>query len=227
MITSKNNKTHETLLYITFGAVLFIFCWLAILTGMVFGVCEDVLNITATEPETDVMIETTECTAAPEPTDILPTIKETIPAEIKETMYVDVEDPVNDVTEPAIDPYDLELLACVIYQEAGGDSSCDECRRRVADVVLNRVNDPDRFPDTIRGVLTAYRQYGRFHWTGVVWPKRASYYGEKHAVERAYRIAKEVLSGKHSSLYGQGYVWQAEFKQGTDIVYCCGHYFGR
>lgn len=39
-----------------------------------------------------------------------------------------------------VDEHDVELLACVIYQEAGGDTCCDMCRRRVADVVLNRVN---------------------------------------------------------------------------------------
>lgn len=137
-----------------------------------------------------------------------------------------IEEPVE--PEIVIDPEERELLACVIYQEAGSDACCDDCRRRVADVVLNRV-ESDRFPyaNTIHEVLTAKRQYGRFYWTGVVWPDRASNPGEKHAVERAYRIAEEVLSGQHSELYGQGYVWQAEFKQGKDIVCCCDIYFGR
>lgn len=132
------------------------------------------------------------------------------------------------VTEPEIivDQDELEMLACVIYQEAGGDICCDECRRRVADVVLNRVED-ERFPNTIEAVLTAERQYGRFHWTGVVWPDRANNPGEAHAVDRAYRIAEEVLKGHHSELYGNGYIWQAEFKQGSDVVECCGIYFGR
>lgn len=129
--------------------------------------------------------------------------------------------------KPEINPEELEMLAAVIYQEAGGDRCCDECRRRVADVVLNRVADP-RFPNTMEAVLTSYRQYGRFYWTGVTWPERAKNPGEKHAVERAYRIAEEVLSGHHSDLYGKGYIWQAEFKQGTDIVVDeCGIYFGR
>lgn len=137
------------------------------------------------------------------------------------------------VEEPAepeivINQEDLEMLACVIYQEAGSDACCDDCRRRVADVVLNRV-ESDRFPyaNTIYEVLTAKSQYGRFYWTGIVWPDRASNPGEKHAVERAYRIAEEVLSGQHSELYGNGYVWQAEFEQGKDIIDCCDIYFGR
>lgn len=130
--------------------------------------------------------------------------------------------------EIVVDPEDLELLACVIYQEAGADYCCDDCRRRVADVVLNRVED-DRFPDNIQDVLTQKRQYGRYYWTGVVWPERAKNDCEKHAVERAYRIAEEVLKGEHSELYGEGYIWQAEFKQGTGVVYCdqCKIYFGK
>lgn len=127
---------------------------------------------------------------------------------------------------PAVNQEELELLACVIYQEAGGNECCDECRRRVADVVLNRVNDP-RFPNDIYSVLTAPRQYGRFSQTGIVWPSRANSSGEKLAVDRAYAIAEEVLLGRHSELYGNGYIWQAEFKQGAEQVYHCGIYFGR
>lgn len=128
--------------------------------------------------------------------------------------------------EPEINQKDLELLACVIYQEAGGDTCCDECRRRVADVVLNRV-ESKRFPNTIHKVLTQKQQYGRFHQTGVVWPERANNPGEAEAVARAYRIAEEVLRGNHSSLYGNGYIWQASFPQGSANVYCCGTYFGK
>lgn len=127
-----------------------------------------------------------------------------------------------------IDPpqTDRERLACVIYQEVGGNMHCDECRKRVGDVVLNRVNDP-RFPNTIEGVLLQSGQYGKLSWTGIVWQSRAQYASEKAAVERAYRIADELLAGNHSSLYGNGYVWQAGFVQGRDNIYCCGHYFGR
>ena len=121
---------------------------------------------------------------------------------------------------------DLDLLACVIYQEAGGNECCDDCRRRVADVVLNRVEDP-RFPNTIREVLTAKNQYGRFYYTGIKWPNRSKNYYERDAIARAYRIAEEVLNGQHSELYGNGYIWQAGFKQGTSQIYCCGHYFGK
>lgn len=136
---------------------------------------------------------------------------------------------VTTTTEPEPEPIDIvaqELLACVIYQEAGADYVCDDCRRRVADVVLNRV-ESEWFPNTIEGVLTQESQYGRYHWTGVVWPSSASQESSKAAVERAYRIAEEVLRGEHSELYGHGWIWQAEFPQGKEQVKCCGIYFGR
>lgn len=126
----------------------------------------------------------------------------------------------------AISEDDIELLAIVIYQEVGSDACCDDCRRRVADVILNRV-ESEYFPNTIYEVLTQRSQYGAFYWTGVVWPERASYSGEAHAVERAYRIAKEVLEGNHSELYGNDYVWQAGFIQGSEGFYCCGVYYGK
>lgn len=121
---------------------------------------------------------------------------------------------------------DLEMLACVIYQEAGGDACSDLCRFMVGDVVLNRVAD-SRFPDTIEEVLTQSGQYGTFSKTGVVWPARASNPGEAAAVERAYDTARRLLSGEHSELYDAGYIWQAEFIQGTDVIEVDGTYFGR
>lgn len=130
-----------------------------------------------------------------------------------------------EVTTDEPDPADVERLACAIYCEAGGDACSDECRYYVGDVILNRVNDP-RFPDTIEGVLTAPGQYGRFSKTGIVWPKRASEPGEAHAVQRAYDTAYDLLSGNHSELYGAGYVWQAEFTQGSGF-WLDGLYFGK
>jgi hypothetical protein len=123
---------------------------------------------------------------------------------------------------------EVELLACAIYQEAGGDACCDTCRHRVGDVILNRMAD-DRFPNTMLEVLTQERQYGRFYWTGVVWPERSVYSGEAHAVERAYQTAREVLSGLHTDVYGNGYIFQAEIEQGNDVLFCenCGIYYGK
>lgn len=121
---------------------------------------------------------------------------------------------------------DLYCMAAVIYQEAGGDECDDDCRVKVADVVLNRKND-SRFPNTIREVLEAKNQYGKFWQTGVRIPNRGDSEEETRAIARAWYIAAKVLGGYHSELYGNGYVWQAEFEQGKDIVYTCGTYFGR
>ena len=169
-------------------------------------------TISITEPPT---------TPAPTTTPIPTTTPPTTPAPTTTPTPTTTPAPTYD-----FDPDDLELIAIVIYQEAGGNMHCDECRRRVADVVLNRVAD-DRFPDTIHGVLTEKNQYGRFYSTGVVWPSRASKPEEASAVARAWRIAEEVMMGHHSDLYGKGYIWQATFKQGKDNIYCCEHYFGR
>ena len=131
-------------------------------------------------------------------------------------------------TESTVDPEDLEHLAIIIYREAGGDACCNECRRRVADVVLNRVAD-DRFENTIEDVLLSPHQFGKMYKTGITWPERASKPEEKHAVDRAYKIAEEVLQGKHSNVYQKGYVWFQMTKRTDDYIVCyvCGFYYSR
>ena len=122
---------------------------------------------------------------------------------------------------------DLELLALVIYQEAGGDMCSDETRQMVGEVVLNRVADK-RYPNTIEGVITQQAQYGRLHWTGPVWPEQHTNPGEQHAVERAYRIAEDLLIDKADRLLPEDVVYQAEFKQGAEVVAeAPGFYFCR
>ena len=56
----------------------------------------------------------------------------------------------------------LELLAICVQAEAGNQSLTG--RRMVADVILNRVDDPD-FPDTIEGVITQRYQFSSY-WDG-------------------------------------------------------------
>lgn len=120
---------------------------------------------------------------------------------------------------------ELEMLACVIYQEAGGDACSDETRRMVGEVVLNRIASPG-FPNTMLEVLTAKKQYGNFYQTGVVWPARASRAGEKHAVERAYACAEAVFTEER--LLPTDVVYQAAFVQGREIVvHVPGFYFCR
>lgn len=112
---------------------------------------------------------------------------------------------------------DLEMLALVIYQEAGSDACTNDVRQMVGEVVLNRVAD-DRYPDSLEAVLTERAQYGLLHWTGLVWPERASYASEAHAVDRAYSIAEKLLSGSVERLLPEDTVFQAEFTQGTEVV---------
>ena len=95
----------------------------------------------------------------------------------------------------------------------------------VGTVVLNRVAD-HRYPDTIQEVLTQRAQYGRLHWTGLVWPERAGYPSEAHAVERAYNLAEDLLSGTVADVLPPDVVFQAEFVQGSEVVaHTDGFYF--
>lgn len=125
--------------------------------------------------------------------------------------------------EPAYTDEELEILALIVYQEAGGDAVSDSTRKLVAQVFLNRVAD-DRFPDSFYDVATAESQYGRLHWTGIKWPDRASSEVEAHAVERAYTIAKEVLEAKEP-VCPAGVIFQAEFIQGEVYAHQDGMYF--
>ena len=198
---------------------------------------EPVTEEVETEPETEEVETSDALTNNMSGVIMKPVVEEeTVTAEtITEPVTEEITEP---VTEPIIEqPVDtkvyidkddiLSLGACIIYQEMGGDYGCDDCRRRVLDVVLNRVANP-RFPNTIYDVLTQGKmQYGFDKTTGVYWQERAKYPGEAHAVERAYRIAEEVLNGKHSDIYGKDYIWQAEFIQGINNVYCCNTYFGQ
>lgn len=119
---------------------------------------------------------------------------------------------------------ELFCMAATIYNEAGGDACSDDTRRLVGYVVLNRINDP-RFPDTMREVLEAKNQYGRFCETGVKFADRCSLPQEQHAVERAYTIAREVLECDEIPI-PPTVVFQSEFEQGTSIYrYQDGLYF--
>ena len=118
---------------------------------------------------------------------------------------------------------ELEILALIVYQEAGEDRVSDDTRRLVAQVFLNRVND-SRFPDSFYEVATAERQYGRLYWTGIVWPDRASSQAEAHAVERAYKIAQEVLESDEP-VCPEDVIFQAEFVQGDIYAEQDGMYF--
>jgi hypothetical protein len=185
---------------------------------------EETLTTTAPIATTEVIIETT--VAPTEPTTIpteAPTEPTTIPTEPTE--------PIKDGVYMGIDPNEygpngmtnIEMLACVIYQEAGWDRSCDTCRFMVGDVVLNRVLSDD-FPNTIYEVLTEWAQYGNYCVTGIKWPDYAD--DDFDGVTRAWYIADSLLRGDHSEIFEQGYVWQSRKPQGKGGFWCHGTYFG-
>ena len=140
--------------------------------------------------------------------------------EIVETQDNVVDNNVNDVNNsvytPAYTDEELEILAIIIYQEAGGNACSDDTRRKVGSVFLNRVNSP-YFPDTFEEVATQKGQYGTLHKTGIQWPYRALNVQEADDVSRAFRIAEELLIT--GSILPDNVIWQAQFKQG-DGVYC-------
>lgn len=163
---------------------------------------------------------------------ILPSETEfTIEPRILEPIIIPLESTVLEIrtveeNKPRITDDDVYCLAAAIYQEAGANYCSDDLRRMVADVILNRVED-ERFPNTICEVLedapNGCRQYGSYSVTGVKFPKCT----DEEAEKRAYIIAEDVLCGNHSELYGNGYVWQANFVQGNDGFWKEGVYFAK
>lgn len=141
------------------------------------------------------------------------------------TIEPEIAEPV--VVEPPYTDEELELLALVIYQEAGGDACSDECRQMVGEVALNRVAS-SRYPDTLAEVLTQPYQYGRLAWTGLVWPARADLPQEARAVARAYETAEALLAGTVERLLPEDAIYQAEFPQGAEtLAEIDGFYFCR
>lgn len=127
------------------------------------------------------------------------------------------------VETPSYTEEELEILAIIIYQEAGGDACSDDTRMKVGNVFLNRVDSP-LFPDTFEEVALQDWQYGTLSQTGLKWPDRSNHDVEQHAVERAYDIAKRCL--EEDRILPSNVVFQAEFEQG-DGTYCYqdGFYF--
>lgn len=233
----------DFLIISVFSTLMALLLILSAVLGNVYPKAPEVVTEVVPDPvETEIMVILDEEPAIDVTTDITEDMPEPSSEPLESDLSEDVETSVDiqttietpvetlpDASESYLKPNmdeQVELLACAIYNEAGGDGSTDLTRKRVADVVLNRVEDP-RFPNDIYSVLTSPGQYAGFEY-GVVWPARAQNPGEQHAVARAYDVAFDVLcNDNHSDLYGQGYIWQAGFIQGTDVIYSDGHYFGR
>ncbi len=177
----------------------------------------------AAEPAAAVEVVTARAVEAPKAVEAQPLVCiETLP-EMAEALVIE------EMPEPTEEPAsytdaELEMLALVIYQEAGGDACSDDTRLKVGTVVMNRVAD-SRFPDSIYEVLTQELQYGRLYWTGLVWPERASQPGEAHAVERAYDCAERILEGER--FLPEDVIFQSEYIMGEIVAEQDGFYFCR
>lgn len=83
----------------------------------------------------------------------------------------------NEYVEPiptySIDAYSRQLLAEIVWHEAGSNWISQYNKAKIAAGVMNRVND-DRFPSTVYGVLT---QSGQFtgYWPGCCIPTQICY----------------------------------------------------
>lgn len=110
---------------------------------------------------------------------------------------------------------DLEVLTRIIYGESGSDWCSDQMQLYVGSVFLNRVSS-EYFPNTFKEVAF---QKGQYSCTN----PGSGYWLEPN--ERAYQNAKLLLT--EGSQLEKGYLWQANFQQGTDIIKVQNMYFGR
>lgn len=107
--------------------------------------------------------------------------------------------------------YELDLLAAVIYHEAGSDECSDRHQQLVGQVVVNRMNS-DEFPNTIYDVITQVKpniQYSTYK--NVVRDA-----GNRDIIpQRCYDNALAVLNCEVEC--PDNIVWQANFKQGSGV----------
>lgn len=118
--------------------------------------------------------------------------------------------------EDTISEEDIDLLARLLYAEAGSSWISDETIYYVGSVVLNRVNS-EHYPDTLYDVIYQDGQYS-CTWSGAIY---------NEPTERCYRIAEDLL--RKGSILPEDVLYQAEFKQGSgvydyqDNLYFCYH----
>lgn len=113
--------------------------------------------------------------------------------------------------EPVVNKVDRDIVATVVYNEAG--FGCSERHMElVAQVVVNRVNSP-RFPNTVYDVVVAPRQYHP------AYANPNSYYGQRARKSDKWALCQEVAT---RALLGQvecpsNVFWQANFRQGRGV----------
>ena len=101
------------------------------------------------------------------------------------------------VVSIGINEYDRQLLAEIVWHEAGSDWISQYEKARVCAGVMNRVKD-SRFPSTVYGVLTQKNQFSGY-WPGCCTPTQACY----NAVDYYFNHTNEF--GNENSWWGDGY----------------------
>ena len=96
----------------------------------------------------------------------------------------------------SIDSYSRQLLAEIVWHEAGSDWISQYNKAKVAAGVMNRVYD-SRFPDTVYSVLTQRGQFSGY-WPGSCTPTQACY----DAVD--YYFSHQSEFNSDNSWYGDG-----------------------
>lgn len=114
-----------------------------------------------------------------------------------------------------INAKELEILARIIHGESGSNWCSDKMQLYVGSVFLNRVAS-EHFPNTFEEVAF---QEGQYSCTR----KGSGYWQEP--TERDYANAEYLL--RNGSQLDPGYVWQSQYKQGTDVIQEQNMYFGR
>lgn len=114
-----------------------------------------------------------------------------------------------------IDEKSLEILSRIIHGESGSNWCSDTMQLYVGSVFLNRVAS-EHFPNTFEEVAF---QEGQYSCTN----KGSGYWQEP--TERDIANARFLL--ENGSQLEADYLWQSNFKHGTDIIQVQNMYFGR
>lgn len=114
-----------------------------------------------------------------------------------------------------IDADQLEILARIIHGESGSNWCSEEMRLYVGSVFLNRVAS-EHFPNTFEEVAFQENQYSC--------TRKGSGYWET-PTERDFETARYLIT--NGSQLEPDYLWQSNFKQGTDVIKVQNMYFGR
>lgn len=141
----------------------------------------------------------------PEPTVCVTEKPTKVPVVVEPTLNVEpTTTPTISVKDEPIDKEDLELLAHLIFAEAGSDWCKDEMLYGVGSVVLNRIAS-EYYPNNMYDVIYQRGQYA-CTWNGHI---------KKEPNERAYRIAEDLL--RNGSTLPENVLFQAQFKQGDGV----------